>query len=1105
MKRKGPVAPLVFAAAFLCAFLLLPAACRRSGEDRNGASERAVTQGANPVFSPDGSHIAFQRLEGDVFKIGVIHAAGGECEWVEDGPGNAAYPAWTPDGGLVYMAGNDSGTAYEAWRGASQSGYGLRLWKDGAKRALTHGRCRDYTPCVSPDGKRVWFVTTRGVESESASFSKAAASRIAVLDLVPPEGPGIVPAAEPRIVLDSPNGNNSGYVQPVVSPDGSFLVWGHLSSFFDTWRICGVRLGEAGGDVRPPAARITPSSLAALSPRWHPNGRLICFTGFRAGDQGWGVWVEDIRTKKVRRLATGENPCFSPDGNSIAYDRDGTIFVRSFGPEDEPDERLPDIRDDAEPEKTLWSARGITSETTIDFADDSRFDFGDDKTFFVRAKMRLGRNATAVRLLLLAEYAEHAQGFQLYTERGGICFATRGIDGRFAGVWEQEASRGGAPSFLAAETKRHTVVAIRSPRRLLISLDGAAPSETYPGGILPLHALRRLTVGRGLLPGETIDSLEIGSGWPADIPQAPSLAAGLTAEQNGNQKKRYEITVDGTNCWSRPAGDAGASCTACEPLPYRPPAGARLEPVGDQHLVLTDASGAPLLYYHLVTDRWVAADKVEAKKRFGVVAWGVVAAYFLLMAGMAAHFMRKKKSAGDYFTGGGRIPWYVAGMSIFATMLSSISFLAVPAQYYISDWRYFPMSLGVFALAPFVIHFYLPFFRRLRVASAYEYLERRFNGGVRLFASGAYVVFMVSRVAIVTLLPALALNVMTGASIDACILVCGAATILYCAFGGFEAVVWSDFVQGIVLVAGALAILFALVHGTDGGLAGAWSLASSHGKTTLLDLRFVATEPVLWVVLVLALVENLSSYTSDQCVIQRYLSVKDERAAARSIWFNGGISLGVCAVLCAIGTALWTYYRSHPERLEPSLPKADSILPHFIVSGLPPVLAGLVVAALFAATVSTLSANLSSAATALTADFVLKFRPATPPESQMRWGRAFTFAVGFLGIAAALLLAHTETRSLFDKFKEFISVLTAGLAGLFFIGIFLRRVGGRAAIAGLVINYAACFTLRYATLPFTKPHVFLVGGIGFTLCVLSAWLLSFVIPERRRDLTGLTL
>ena len=585
-----------------------------------------------------------------------------------------------------------------------------------------------------------------------------------------------------------------------------------------------------------------------------------------------------------------------------------------------------------------------------------------------------------------------------------------------------------------------------------------------------------------------------------------SSSAPLTAEQNGSQKVRYVVTVDGTNCWAIAAGRGLPALPArCEAVPIAPPEGATLEPVGDQHLVLRDASGKAVCYYHLVTDRWVMADKMAFKKGFGPVAWAVLALYFLFMAGMAWYFIRKKKTADDYFTGGGKIPWYVAGMSIFATMLSSISFLALPAQFYISDWRYFPLTLGIFALAPIVIYFYLPFFRRLKVASAYAYLELRFNTAVRLFASGAYVVFMISRVAIVTLLPALALNAMTGVSIDGCILVCGAATIVYCAFGGFEAVVWSDFVQGIVLVSGALAIFVALVSGTDGGIVGAWQSASANGKTTLVDLRFLATEPVLWVVLVLAIVENLSSYTSDQCVIQRYMSVKDEKAAARSIWFNGVFTVVVCVVLDSIGTALWTYYRSHPEMLDPALPKADSILPFFIVSGLPPAIAGLVAAALFAATISTLSANLSSAATALTADFVLKFRPSTSPEAQMRWGRVFTFAAGILGVAAALVLAHTETRSLFDKFKEFISVLTAGLAGLFFLGVFVRRVGGRAAVAGLVINYIACFALRYAPLPFERPHVFLVGGIGFVLCVVSAWLLSFAVPERRRDLTGLTL
>jgi Na+/proline symporter len=187
----------------------------------------------------------------------------------------------------------------------------------------------------------------------------------------------------------------------------------------------------------------------------------------------------------------------------------------------------------------------------------------------------------------------------------------------------------------------------------------------------------------------------------------------------------------------------------------------RLLPVGDQHLALEGDDGVRNWFYHVVTDRWVAAEDFRFKKGFGTVAWSVVTLYFILMAGMAIHFMRKKKSADDYFRGGGRIPWYVAGMSIFATMLSSVTFLAAPAQYYMSDWRYFPMTIGIFAMAPVVIRYYLPFFRKLKTASAYEYLEQRFNAAVRLFASGAYVVFMISRVAIVTLLPALALNAMT--------------------------------------------------------------------------------------------------------------------------------------------------------------------------------------------------------------------------------------------------------------------------------------------------------------------------------------------------------
>ena len=521
-----------------------------------------VTHGANPVFSPDGTRIAFQRLDGDVFKIGVAvlpergrldRIEESSIEWVENGPGNAAYPVWTPDGGLVYMAGNDTETAHEAWRSGSQSGYGLRLWRDGEKRDLTRGRCRDYTPCVSPDGRTVFFVTTRGVESESASFSQAAASRIAVIDLAqsshspqkaishgdadarnndggasPPGEPQSL-AQEPRILLDSPNGNNSGYVQPAVSPDGSFLVWGQLDSFFDTWRICGMRLDGgtiAGETPTPPVALspcpVTPSTLAALSPRWHPDGRRICFTGFRKGDPGWGIWVEDIRTGKVKRLATGENPCFSLDGAFLAYDRDGTVYIRPFGPDDEPDENLPDIRDDEAPETTLWTAADIVSETAIDISGDTRFAFGDNTAFFVRATVQLN-GSDGVRQIVTGDYAENPRAFQLYVSGDDVWLSTRGFDGKWLGA---KAPGMRPPAASSSQTRPEaaspgilSIVAVRTAKRLVLSVNGGDPTTILQGPFLSLDTPQRLVAGAGLKQGEAIHSLEIGTGWPMDLPK----------------------------------------------------------------------------------------------------------------------------------------------------------------------------------------------------------------------------------------------------------------------------------------------------------------------------------------------------------------------------------------------------------------------------------------------------------------------------------------------------------------------------------------------------------------------------------------------------------
>jgi SSS family transporter len=365
-------------------------------------------------------------------------------------------------------------------------------------------------------------------------------------------------------------------------------------------------------------------------------------------------------------------------------------------------------------------------------------------------------------------------------------------------------------------------------------------------------------------------------------------------------------------------------------------------------------------------------------------------------------------------------------------------------------------------------------------------------------------------VAVVTLLPAIALNAVTGISIDACILICGILTMIYCSLGGLEAVIWSDFVQGIVLMGGAVSVLVLLIlkTGPDGAhFSTFWQVADSYGKNQMWDFRLLFTQPVFWVVAVQGLISNLSSYTSDQCVIQRYIATPDENATKRSLWFNGCMSVFAQVVFYGIGMALFAFYHTHPEAMDVTMPKGDSVLPIFMATEMPPWLAGLVIAAVFAATISTLSANLSSASTAVVTDFVKRFNPGISGKAQIRCGQVCTYVVGIIGIMAALTLARMESSALFDNFNKYIAMLTAGLTGLFFMGVFMPRIKGMAAVCGLAANYFVCFSceILHCDVFGLKFHPFLLGGIGLVVCVLVAYICSIVFNEKGRDLTGLTL
>ena len=477
--------------------------------------------------------------------------------------------------------------------------------------------------------------------------------------------------------------------------------------------------------------------------------------------------------------------------------------------------------------------------------------------------------------------------------------------------------------------------------------------------------------------------------------------------------------------------------------------------------------------------------EVTNDKRFGWLNWTVLALYLIAMLLMGFYFMRKEKGADDFFKGGGRIPWWAAGISIYATMLSAITYMTIPAKAYTTDWTYYPMLWMILLISFPVIKYYLPYFRKLNVTSAYEILEQRFNLFTRLLASTLFSIFMIVRMAIVLYLPSLALTAVTGIDIYLCIVLMGLVTIVYCTMGGVEAVIWGDVVQGLILVFGAIFAVVYLAVNTEGGVMGCIDIALANDKLRLFDWSNSWSQACWWVIIIGGLANNLISYTSDQTVIQRYLTTPDEKSAGRGILVNGVMSVFVSVAFYMIGTGLYTFYKTHPTELDVTMTQSDAIFPFFMMSQMPAGIAGALIAAIFAATMSTISSNINSVATAFSIDFWKRFRRTT--DSQLvvvaRWASVVS---GMIGLLLALLMATWDIQSFLDFFNEALGLLTSGLGGLFFIAVFMKRVKGYAALIGFVVGEAVVFWMSECT----DANFFLFGATGMVVSIVVAWLLS---------------
>jgi len=449
-------------------------------------------------------------------------------------------------------------------------------------------------------------------------------------------------------------------------------------------------------------------------------------------------------------------------------------------------------------------------------------------------------------------------------------------------------------------------------------------------------------------------------------------------------------------------------------------------------------------------------------------------------------FLRKNKTAGDFMTAGKGMSGFVVGMSIFATYVSSISFLALPGNAYTGNWNSFVFSLSIPVAIFFAARYFVPFYRSINSPSAYSFLEERFGKWARLYASSCYLLTQIARIGSVLFLLALPLNAMLGWSIPLIIILTGVCVVLYAALGGIKAIVYTDAIQGLILIAGALACLVILMVFMPGGGNELLRIGMEYDKFSLGSLGLTLNEPTFWVTLIYGLFINLQNYGIDQNYVQRYKTARNEKSARFSALFGGLLYVPVSLLFFFIGTALFVYYKTQPGLL-PETVTGDQVFPYFIVNGLPAGFTGLLIAAIFAAGMSTVSTSINSSATVVLTDFFnVTSHSEADEKRKMNILHATSVILGALGVGVGL--AMMSVKSALDAWWSMAAIFSGGMLGLFFLGYIARGIKGSYAFVGVI-----CGVLLIAWMSLSKQTVFhnyltIVLGtlVSFTVGMLLA-------------------
>jgi SSS family solute:Na+ symporter len=449
-------------------------------------------------------------------------------------------------------------------------------------------------------------------------------------------------------------------------------------------------------------------------------------------------------------------------------------------------------------------------------------------------------------------------------------------------------------------------------------------------------------------------------------------------------------------------------------------------------------------------------------------------------------------------------------MSMFGSYVSSISFLANPGSSFAGNWNAFVFSLATPIAALVAIKWFVPFYRRSGEVSAYEHLEHRFGPWARTYAVVCFLLTQMARTGTILYLLALAVAPLLGWRVEYIILLTGATMILYTIFGGIQAAVWIGVIQSIVLLAGPIICMVVLFNKLPGGIASVFEHADGASKFSLGSFGPSLMLPTFWVVLIYGLVINLGNFSVDQSYVQRYITTPTVREAKQSVLMTAALYVPVAAFFFFIGTSLFALHAVRPELFPPAavdvVKEPDKVFPYFIRHMLPVGLSGLVVAAIFAAS---MDSTLSSMATLSLCDLYKRyFRPQADERESLTVLRSTVFFWGILAVIVAL--AMIRVRSALDVWWKMAGIFSGGMLGLFLLGL-ISRARNAAAIASVSLGIAVILWMTVsqwaiwpaALAPLRSPfHAFMIPVVGTLLILIVGMLLQKLFGDRDRDARG---